>query len=106
TGEKLDVRADVYSLGVIAFELLTGHLPFDDPNAARLAAMHLMSPVPRPSVVAGEQTIPDEVEAMILRALEKRADDRFGSMDAFVEAMTDLPGRLVQATRRARATSP
>ncbi|MCB9702906.1 MAG: serine/threonine protein kinase [Myxococcales bacterium] len=93
TGERIDVRADVYSFGVIVYELVTSRLPFDDTNAARLEAMHLMSPVPAPREVAPDAKIPEALEAVILRALEKRPEDRFPTMSAFVDALQAIPAK-------------
>lgn len=100
TGERLDVRTDVYSFGVIIYELLTARVPFLDNNAARLEAMHLMSPVPQLREVAPAAKISEELEAVILRALEKRPDDRFPTMSAFVDALQAVKAKRLPAVRR------
>lgn len=73
--KPLDSRADVYSLGVIIFELLTGAPPFDSPNPAELAQMHLTAAVPDLSDF-GRAEIDEDVAAVITRALAKTPNER------------------------------
>jgi hypothetical protein len=87
-GEKVDLRADVYAVGVIMYELLSGRLPFDDPNVARLEAMHLMSPPPPLRELVPRGWVPPRVEAVIGRALAKKPEERFQGLGALVEALT------------------
>jgi len=100
TGDRLDVRADVYSLGVIVYELLTAKVPFEDSNAPRLEAMHLMSPVPLPQEVAPAAKISDGLQEVLLKALEKRPEDRFSTMTAFVDALQGIKAKKLPAVRR------
>ena len=76
-GDRVDARADVYALGCVLFETLTGQVPFPrDSDPAKLWA-HMNEPPPRPSeVVPG---VPERFEAVVTRALEKRPDDRYAS---------------------------
>lgn len=90
-GEPLDARADVYSFGVIAYELLTGRVPFVGTNAIRLAAMHLQTPPLPPRQVAPDAGIPAAVEELLLKALAKAPADRLASMEAFANAMLAVP---------------
>lgn len=73
--KPLDSRADVYSLGVIIFELLTGAPPYDSPNPSELAQMHLTAPVPDLSDF-GRAEIDEGVATVITRALAKTPNER------------------------------
>jgi predicted Ser/Thr protein kinase len=78
-GERVDERADQYSLGAVLYELLTGEVPFPAPNAMAAAMRHLHDPVP--SVRNRQPDVPSRVDALVGRALAKRPADRFASMD-------------------------
>jgi serine/threonine-protein kinase len=67
-GRNVDARTDLYSLGVIMFEIFTGHLPFAGPSYIETVNGHLQSPPPRPSTLAD---VPPPLEELILRCLEK-----------------------------------
>jgi serine/threonine protein kinase len=68
-GDTVDGRTDVYSLGVVAFELLTGRLPFDGENAMDLVAKHLMSTPPTPTSIA--PALPIIADVLLLEMLAK-----------------------------------
>ncbi|MCC6748949.1 MAG: protein kinase [Deltaproteobacteria bacterium] len=81
-GLGLDVRADVYSLGVMLFELVTGRKPFVDPNPVRVMTMQLRDKPPRPSQLA---PVPAALEAVILKAMAKRPAERYSSAGELME---------------------
>jgi putative nucleotidyltransferase with HDIG domain len=78
-GEKsLDARSDVYSLGVVAFEALTGRTPFTGDGVGKLIVAHTHEPPPMPSSI--EPSVPMGVEEIVLKALAKRPSERFATM--------------------------
>lgn len=81
----VDARADLYALGVIAFELLTGRLPFTG-DAAAMRSAHASQRPPRPSSLA---RLPAAVDAVVLRCLAKQPALRYESAAAFARALAD-----------------
>ena len=87
-GRAVDFRADLYSLGVVLFEVFTGRLPFagEAPTAALIA--HIQKQPPRPRSIAA--ALPAELEAVILRALEKDPARRWQTADEIVQALSAI----------------
>jgi serine/threonine protein kinase/tetratricopeptide (TPR) repeat protein len=81
-----DKSADIYSLGAIAFEVLTGSPPYEHENGFEVILAHMNSPVPKASDRAAD--LPKAVDAVIARALAKERNDRFPTATSFVEALT------------------
>lgn len=73
-GLPLDARSDIYSLGILAYRMLTGRVPFSGRTATEILQKHLKQPVPPLRLL--NNSISEEVEAVVLRALAKRQEDR------------------------------
>ena len=92
TGEKVDERADIYSLGVVFYELITGRKPFRADTPMAVVIKHITEPLPRPdSFVPG---LPEEVDQIIFKAMAKHPKDRYQTMEQFAMALE----RLVQTS--------
>jgi serine/threonine protein kinase len=79
-GKPVDLRADVYALGIILFELVTGKLPFESESLVGLLTAHMLEAPPPPTSLRAD--CPPEVEAIILRCLAKDPDDRYADCAA------------------------
>ncbi len=90
-GEEVDPRADVYSIGVLLFELLTGQRPFIEQSAGDVLKKHREDPVPTLTEIDGETGFSDELEEVIKNALAKSRDDRYQSAAEFLDALKATP---------------
>jgi len=93
-GDTVDGRGDLYALGVVLFELLVGHLPFIDDTPTRVVLRHLNDPVPDPREASPNRNIPDRLADVTMKALAKKASDRYqlarDMQKALREAIDDL----------------
>lgn len=83
-GNKVDGRSDLYSLGVILYQILTGATPFQGETPMQIAAQQLQSPPPAPRLLRPD--LSDELEQVLLHAMAKRPDDRYATGHDFTEA--------------------
>jgi len=91
-GKDTDHRADIYAVGCILYHLLTGQTPFVAESFMTMLTKHLMEdPVP-PSVRRPDLTVTPEMDALVLKALEKDRDKRWQSMAELMEAVAVCPG--------------
>jgi eukaryotic-like serine/threonine-protein kinase len=82
---RIDHRADVYSMGIVLYELLTGRVPFDDPDIVKVQQAQCETPPPPPRTI--NPAIPEALEAIVLKALEKAPDARYGGCGDFAQAI-------------------
>lgn len=83
-GHEIDERADIYALGVLCFQLVTGRLPFDASTAIEVEEMHLHQPPPLPSDFAA---VPVSIDRVVVRAMAKNPDERFSTVKEMVVAL-------------------
>ncbi|HLV68306.1 MAG TPA: protein kinase, partial [Polyangiaceae bacterium] len=76
-GDPIDGRSDLYAVGVMLFQLLTGRLPFRAENPTQVVMMHLTVPVPDPRQVAPDRNIPDALVEVVMKALNKDVKRRY-----------------------------
>ena len=86
-GAKVDNRSDIYSLGIVLFEMLTGRLPFDADNPVSVALMQVQSQMPRPSDFI--KSIDPSVDALVLKMTEKDPDERYRDVFDLIKDIKD-----------------
>ncbi|HZK25801.1 MAG TPA: protein kinase [Oscillospiraceae bacterium] len=91
-GGLTDEKSDIYSLGIVLFEMLTGQVPYQGQSPVSIALKHLQEPFPKAKALNPE--IPDSINQIISRAVEKEPEDRFPSVQAMASELTAwLQGR-------------
>ena len=99
-GLKVDGRSDVYSLGIVLFEMLTGHVPFEAETPLAVLFKQIQEPPPPLSIIRPD--LPYQLEAVLLKALTKNPADRFTGIDDFHEAWR----RAISAIMQEAPTTP
>jgi tRNA A-37 threonylcarbamoyl transferase component Bud32/tetratricopeptide (TPR) repeat protein len=102
---EVDGRGDLYALGVVLFELLTGRLPFIDDTPSKVMMRHVVDPVPDPRDIAPYRGFPDALVEIVLRALAKDPGERFKDADEMTQALQKVVNKLAVSADRARCPS-
>ncbi|EPB3262925.1 TPA: Stk1 family PASTA domain-containing Ser/Thr kinase [Streptococcus pyogenes] len=76
-GSKATIQSDIYAMGIMLFEMLTGHIPYDGDSAVTIALQHFQKPLP--SIIEENHNVPQALENVVIRATAKKLSDRYGS---------------------------
>jgi serine/threonine protein kinase len=85
TGSVIDHRSDIYSLGIILYEAVTGRVPYNAETPIAIVFKHIQDPLPSARKLNPE--LPESVELILLKALAKKPEDRYQNMEAFLQAI-------------------
>ena len=88
-GSKATVQSDIYAMGIIFYEMLTGHIPYDGDSAVTIALQHFQKPLP--SVIEENPSVPQALENVVIKATAKKLTDRYQSA---AEMYVDLSSSL------------
>jgi serine/threonine protein kinase len=103
-GGKGDAASDIYSLGCVLFEALTGHVPYERPTGVSKIYAHVADPIP--SARDEVQEVPEQLDAIIAKAMAKRPEDRYGFAGELTTALGQAQKALDTGERIAAAPEP
>ncbi|HUQ08563.1 MAG TPA: protein kinase [Kofleriaceae bacterium] len=89
-----DGRVDIYALGTIMYEMLTGRVPHKSESMVRTLAMQMLDPIEPPSKIRPDLPIAPEVEAVVMRALAKKREQRYQKMSELYDAIKSVSGNI------------
>ena len=93
-GSQIDGRADIYALGIVFYEMLTGRTPYQADTPMAVMYKQISEPLPPPAAYAPD--LPEFVEKVLIKALAKKPEDRYQSMAEFAKALEGLVQKPVQ----------
>lgn len=94
--QNIDQRADIYSLAVLAYLLVTGHFPFTAPQQMAVLNMHLQAQPPRPSLLV--PALPRQLDNVVLKGLEKQRERRYSHAQEFAQELQRAVGNIHSET--------
>jgi eukaryotic-like serine/threonine-protein kinase len=103
SGEQVGPAADLYGLGCVLFETVTGRAPYQGDNAVSLATQHIFGPVPNPRALRPD--LPGTVAAIVLKAMQKDPGQRFTSAAVMADALADARPTTPAAARSGETTA-
>jgi eukaryotic-like serine/threonine-protein kinase len=102
-GAPVTAASDLYSVGIVLYEMLTGKVPFTGDSAIEIAMKHLNEPPKQPSKIRPE--VPEELDAVVLRALAKNPEDRYQTAEEFSEDLHRVEAGLPLAPETSEAAT-
>jgi len=91
TGKPIDNRSDIYSLGIVLYQMLTGSVPFSGSSPVAIAIKHAMEPPP--PITLRNPDIPADIEAVVLKAIAKNPEERYSSAREMAQALHDAAAK-------------
>lgn len=88
-GSKATIQSDIYAMGIVLYEMLTGHIPYDGDSAVTIALQHFQKPLP--SIIAENPRVPQALENVVIKATAKKLSDRYQTVeDMYTDLVTSL----------------
>lgn len=91
-GGYTDEKSDIYSLGIVMYEMITGKLPYDGETPISVALKHIQDDIVPPSMV--EETVPDNLESIILKCVEKKQIDRYNNVGELIRDLGSIKNNV------------
>jgi serine/threonine protein kinase len=102
-GTAVDGRADIYALGIILYEMLTGKQPYEADTPMGVAIKHITDPVPH--ILDTNPNLPYEIEEIIQKAMAKERNDRYNSAQEMVDALHEVMREIAAGTTTSKRTA-